>query len=121
MANGGIQLTPSTISITKVGSRTVLTPKGPLTHQNSDELETKLNECFNQHRTEIILDFKTVSFMDSEVLELLVRMHESLTNQGSVLKIININDICRDILIATRLINVLHVYKNINAAIKSVS
>ncbi len=121
MTDGGIQLKPTTISITKIASRTVLTPKGPLTYQNSDELETMFNECIIQGSKEIILDFKAVSFMDSEVLELLIRMHETLTKQGGMLKIINLDAVCKDILIATRLINVLHVFKNINNAIKSLS
>ncbi len=112
-------MTLSTISINKVGSRSVLVPKGPLTHQNCDELENILNQCISQNKTEIILDCKSVSFIDSEALELLVRMSDTLKNQGSMLKIINMVEVCEDILLATRLIKVFHFYKNINDAIRN--
>lgn len=113
-------MTLSTISLNKVGSRTVLVPKGPLTHQNCDELENILNQCISQNKTEIILDCKSVSFIDSEALELLVRMNDTLKNQGSMLKIISMVEVCREILFATRLAKVLPFYKNFNDAIKNV-
>jgi anti-anti-sigma factor len=113
-------MTLSTIRMTKVGSRTVLIPKGPLTHQNCDELESIFNECISKQNTEIILDCKAVSFIDSEVLELLDRMNETLKNQGGILKMITMVEVCRDILLATRLTKVFHFYKNINDAIRNV-
>ncbi len=99
---------------------TVLIPKTPLTHQNCEELETMFTECIDQKNTEIILDCKGVSFLDSKALELLIRVHEALTKQGGILKIIGMVEVCRDILIATRLINVFHVYKDINDAVRNV-
>jgi anti-sigma B factor antagonist len=106
------------ISIAKVGTRTVLAPKNSLTYENCGELETTFNECINQQRSDIILDCKAVVFMDSEALELLVRMHEELRNRGNILKIIGLSDVCRDIFLATRLIH-LHVYDDIHEAIRS--
>ena len=112
-------MTPSSaISIAKVGTRTVLAPRESLTYETCEELETTFDECLNDQRADIILDCKAVTFMDSEALELLVRMHEELRNHGSVLKIITLNDVCRDIFVATRLIH-LHVYEDIHEAIRS--
>jgi anti-anti-sigma factor len=113
-------MTPSSsaISIAKVGTRTVLAPRESLTYETCEELETTFDECLNDQRADIILDCKDVTFMDSEALELLVRMHEELRNRGSVLKIITLNDVCRDIFVATRLIH-LHVYEDIHEAIRS--
>jgi len=71
-----------------------------------------------QQRSDIILDCKAISYMDSEALELLVHMHEELRNQGNLLKIIGLNDVCRDIFVATRLIH-LHIYQDMHEAIKS--
>ena len=106
------------ISIAKVGTRTVLAPKESLTYETCEELQTTFDECINQQRADIVLDCKAVTFMDSEALELLVRMHEELRNRGSLLKIIGLNDVCHDIFVATRLIH-LHVYEDINEAIRS--
>ncbi|MCP4414708.1 MAG: STAS domain-containing protein, partial [Gammaproteobacteria bacterium] len=66
-----------TIIITKIGSGSVLTPKGPLSHNNYDEIETAFKDLTNHQKTQIILDCKAVTFIDSEILELLVKTHES--------------------------------------------
>lgn len=110
--------TSSPISIARVGSRTVLAPKNSLTYENREELEATFEECIKQQRADIILDCKAVSYMDSEALQLLVHMHEELRNRGCVLKIIGLNDVCRDIFFATRLIH-LHVYQDIHEAIRT--
>ena len=115
------EMTPTRIGPAGAGSRAILAPKESLTYQNCEELEAVFNDSLNQHKTEIILDFKAVSFVDSEVLELLLRFHEEFKNRGGRFKIIGINTICRDILNATRLINVFNVYEDIHQAIKDVS
>ena len=108
----------SEISIARVGSRTVLAPKKSLTYENREELQATFDECISQQRSDVILDCKAVGYMDSEALELLVHMHEELRSQGNLLKIINLNDVCRDIFFSTRLIH-LHVYDDIHEAIRS--
>jgi anti-anti-sigma factor len=110
---------PSTlIRISKVGVRTILTPNVSLGYQNIEELATVLNDCIRQPKTEVILDCKAVKYMDSAVLELLVRTHNDMKGNGGVLKIIGLNETGRDILYATRLINVLNVFKDIHEAIR---
>jgi anti-anti-sigma factor len=120
MTDKVIELTPTKFGTPRVSSRTIVAPKESLTHQNCEEFEAKLNDYLDQHKTEIILDFKAVSFLDSEALELLVRIHDELRNRGGVLKIIGIDAVCRDILNATRLINVFHVYEDIHSAVKDI-
>ncbi len=107
------------IHISQVGTRTVLAPNESLTHQNCEGLETAFNTYLTHQKPEIILDLSAVPFLDSEALELLLRMHGELRNRGSSLRIIGINPICRDILTVTRLINVFCVYANISEAINS--
>ena len=107
------------IGISKAGNRTIISPKQSLDHQNCKELENALNGCDKQTGSEVILDFKAVKFMDSEVLELLVRTHEALEMRGGVQKIIGLNSVCRDILYATRLINILYIFNDINEAMRS--
>lgn len=110
---------PSTlIRISKVGTRTILAPTASLSYQNIDELATVLNDCIRQPKTEVILDCKAVRFLDSSVLELLVRVHHDLNANGGVLKIIGLNENGRDIFYATRLTNVLNVFNDIHEAIR---
>ena len=107
------------INVAQVGTRTVLTPTDTLTYQNCKELEAIFTECMNQERTEIIMDLKGLSFLDSEALELLVHMHHELRNRSGKLKIVGLDATCRDILTVTRLINVFYVYENIHDAVKN--
>ena len=120
MTDKVIEMAQSKIGTARISSRAIITPKESLTYQNCEELEAMFNDSLDQHKTEIILDFKAVSFLDSEALELLVRIHEELRNRGGILKIIGIDAVCRDILNATRLINVFQLYEDIHKAIKDV-
>jgi len=98
--------------------RTILAPNMSLTFQNMEELATVFDDCIRQPKTEVILDCKSVKFFDSSVLELLVRVHNDLKTNGGVLKIIGLNEIGRDIFYATRLVNLLNIFKDIHEAIR---
>ena len=106
------------IRISKVGVRTIIAPNMSLSYQNIKELATVLDDCIRQPKTEVILDCKSVKFLDSSVLELLIRVHNDLKDSGGVLKIIGLNEIGRDIFYATRLVNFLNVFKDIHEAIR---
>ena len=103
---------------TATGARTILTPKEPVTHQNCKQVEALFAEAMNQQKTEIILDCKAVSFIDSAGLELLVETNKKLGARGGILKMIALNEVCRDILVATRFITDFHVYADIHEAIR---
>jgi anti-anti-sigma factor len=72
-----------------------------------------------KNQTRILLDCKTTDFIDSKALELLIQLHEDLEKRGGILKITSLNPVCRDILLATRLINTLNVYDDIAEALRS--
>jgi anti-anti-sigma factor len=114
-----LEVNSNAVGKTKVGGRAVLSPKGSLTFETCEEFEVKFNEYLDQKKTEIILELKSVPILDSEALELLLRMQDELKARGGLLKIAGLNDICRDILVATRLINVFHVYEDLHAAMIS--
>ena len=101
----------------RTDGRVALTLKKSITWENCGDLKKKLQTKIEAGHTEIILDFKNVDLMDSAGLEMLIEMHETLMNQGGALKIVGLNEVCRDILLATRIINILFVYKDINQAI----
>jgi anti-anti-sigma factor len=101
----------------KVDGRVALSLKRSVTWENCDSLRKKLQKKIDAGHTEIILDLKRVEHLDSAALELLIEMHDVLMKQGGALKIVGLNEVCRDILLATRIINILFVYKDINEAI----
>jgi len=120
VADKVVEMTPSKIGTARVSSRTILAPKKSLTYQNCEKLEAMIRDGLDQQKTEIILDFKRISFIDSEGLELLLRMHGELKDRGATLKLIGLNAICLDILKATELIKVFRIYEDIHKAIKDV-
>ena len=99
------------------GKRAILTFSGALTHENCAEMERSISDEIRQMRSEVILDLNHVPFMDSAVIELLVDLSEQMQSRGAMLKIIRLQKICRDILLVTRTIQTLQVYKDLHAAI----
>jgi len=104
-----------------ISSRTVLTPEKSITHENCPEIEKSIQAAIEQDKTEVILDCKNVELLDSAALELLNQIHYDLSKRRGALKLLGLNPVCRDILAATRIDNVLLIYKDIHEAIRNIS
>ena len=107
------------INGSRVYDRKVLTPGKSIVYENYKETKDRIDKLIKEHITEIVLDCKSVEYMDSAGLEFLLNTHEELRDQGGALKITGLNAVCRDILMATRLINSLYVYEDIYEAVTS--
>lgn len=119
MAENAVESGQLKTGTTKVGASNVLTPRESLTYQNCEKFEELVNGLINKNQTRIIIDCKAIPFIDSKALELLLRLQSTLKTRGGTLKITGLNAVCRDILLATRLVNVLHVYEDIAEALRS--
>lgn len=106
------------IHVKTVGVSTLLTVKESLTHETCRELERVYKQVVARNRNRIIIDFKAVPFLDSQALDLLLAMHDGLASSGGVLKIFGLTGLCRDILIATRLVTLLHIYPDLQEALR---
>jgi anti-anti-sigma factor len=105
----------------QLGHHTVITLKEPINHQNCKELEASaLGEIGKSHLA-VILECKEVSYLDSAALEMLLRLQDALKERGSLMKLVGLNALCRDIMIVTRLINQFNVYPSVQEAIKEPS
>ena len=118
MATSIVEINPAKYGAAGASVRTIMPLKDAVTHENCDEIEAAYEEVISNGKTEIILDCQALTFLDSAALELIIRMHEELKNRGGALRLIALNDVCKDILVATRLINSLHIYKDIHGAIR---
>lgn len=103
------------------GRRAILPYNGALTLENCFELKQDVQAEIQHQRTEVILDFKHVMLLDSAALEMLVELNESMQAQGKLLKIIRIQGLCMDILIATRILHNLKIYEDLHAAITDIT
>jgi len=108
-------------AIAKLGHHTVITLKEPINHQNCKELEASILGAVGKGHLAVILECKEVSYLDSAALEMLLRLQDSVKERGILVKIVGLNALCRDIMIATRLINQFNVYASVPEAIKEPS
>ncbi|MDF1590193.1 MAG: STAS domain-containing protein [Desulfobacterales bacterium] len=112
---------PGRAKSVNVSSRTVLTPERSITHENCPDIKQSILAAIEADKTEVILDCKNVGLLDSAALELLLQTHNELRSKRGALKIIGLNQVCQDILAATRLNNVILIYKDIHEAIRNIS
>jgi anti-anti-sigma factor len=102
-----------------ISNRVVLTPESSITFENCQVIEKAVNDAIQENKMDIILDCKHVDLMDSAALEFFIQTHKDLNDRGGSLKVIGLNDVCHDILLVTRVINELFVFKDIQEAIKN--
>ena len=119
MANDSHESTGFRVDRSKAGGRIVLTPTGSLAGEHSRLLKEALDEAAQGHSPEVILDCRSVHLMDSEGLETMLEAQNVLRERGGCLKIARLNDVCTDIFVTTRLVNVFQVFQDINMAMKS--
>ena len=103
-----------------ISNRVILTPDSSITHENREVIGKVIQSAVEENKTQIILDCKYVELMDSAALELLIEAHGKLRERGGMLKIVGLNDVCSDILVVTRAVNTLFVYKDIQEAIRNI-
>ena len=103
------------------GLKKVLTWKRPLAGESVKDLQQLIDEAIRNDKKEIILDCKDIPFVDSQGLELLLLTDERLRLKGGALKLAALNGLFTEILVATRLMNVLRIYNDIHQAMRSTS
>ena len=109
---------PMKTSIMQMGNHTVIILKEPINYQNCKELEDCVMGAIGPTRSTIILESKDVGYLDSAALEMLLRLHDKVKERGSQVKIVGLNELCRDIMVVVRVINQLDVYASVQEAIK---
>ena len=119
MADNSIGGSTAKITRSRVGTRAVITLGGAVTPRDIETLDHIKNELTEENRNEVILDLKSVSFLDSASLEYILKLHIDLKSRSGYLKLINVNSLCRDIFVATRLINTFLIFQDIHEAIKN--
>jgi len=67
----------------------------------------------------IVLNLKDVNYVDSSGIGELVRSYTSVTREGKQLKLLNLTEKIRDLLVITKLLTVFQVYENEQAALAS--
>jgi anti-anti-sigma factor len=103
----------------KQGRVTVITVPAALLGDVTDAVQKHLQACLDDGELHLILDCQQVTYMDSAALEMLLTCSRSARRQGGALKLVHLNEVCQDILVATRLEQFVEVYSTLPKALQS--
>ena len=101
------------------GAVKVVQPVGPVSQSDADQLRDVLMEVWSESLGRLVLDAKSVPFIDSRGLEALLHINEELSASGQSLKICGLTETLRDALELTDLARSFELYEDVGAAVRS--
>jgi len=107
------------VTRSEIGSVAVLALSGPFVEGEEGALMERIDACTADSVTRIVVDMKHVPFIDSAGLETLHELVPELAKKGADFRITGLNDVCRDIFVSTRIMNLLHVVEDTEHAVRS--
>jgi anti-sigma B factor antagonist len=103
-----------------VGDVTVLDIVGRLTtDQGAEYLKDKINSLIAQQRTDIVLNLKNVSYIDSGGLGQLAASYGSVMKTGGAMKLLSVNSRNHNLLSITRLVTLFESFDSEVEAVRS--
>jgi anti-sigma B factor antagonist len=104
-----------------VGDITVVTVSGDITLNKGGDLllKDKIQSLLRQERRKLVLDLGGVSYVDSAGLGQLVQAHSTAADNGGTLKLANVAQRLRDLLVVTKLLTVFDSHDSEAAAVAS--
>jgi len=111
-----------TIEERQILNVTVIRLVGRVTYTDgADLLHDTLQRLIGQGRTNLVLDFQEVPYIDSQALAIVIRTHTALSRQGARLKLLHVRGYVRELLTITRLSSVLEIFDSEADAVASFS
>lgn len=101
------------------GAVTVLKPHGALIRSDAAAFRVKLEEARAESFGRIVVDASAIPYIDSEGLEMLVEVSETLAESGLALKLCGLNETLREVLDLTELLTLFEYFEDINSAVRS--
>ena len=104
----------------KQGNVTILDLKGKILFGDGiDELRQSINAAIKDSEKQLVLNFADVPYLDSTGLGEVVRSYTTLKKEGGAVKITNLTNKVKDLMMVTKLITVFETFNDENEAIKS--
>lgn len=82
-------------------------------------LSEKLHELVDKNKTKVIADLSKVSWMNSSGLGILIGGLTTMRNNGGDLKLVNVTERIKSLLIITKLITIFETFENLEEAVKN--
>ena len=105
--------------ISRQGAVQVLSGDLPLNAEHAAEVATLCAESVGRGQSRMVLDFKKIPLIDSAGLELLLTLRDDCLRGGGSLQLANLGTTCRDILVATGVVEHFAVFDNLDTAVGS--
>ena len=86
-----------------------LEPQDEITADTEHDLKAAVRRQLDAGRVHLVLDLQSVPYIDSSGLGRVVQAYVSAQRLGGGLKLVNVNERCRQLLTVTRLISVLEI------------
>ncbi len=103
-----------------IGDVTVINLAGRITlGEGTERLRQAVQEVLDRGRTNVVLNFSEVFYVDSSGLGTLVAAHAQVRNAGGALKLMKLKQITRDLIQITHLHAVFEVFTDEASAISS--
>ena len=92
----------------QAGDVTIVAVSGDITLNKGGDvlLKDKINSLLQQGNKKLLLDLGGVSYVDSSGLGQLVQVYTTTTNNGGILKLLNVSKRLSDLLVVTKLVTV---------------
>lgn len=82
-------------------------------------LSEKLHDLVDKKKTKVVADLSKVSWMNSSGLGILIGGLTTMRNNGGDLKLVNVTERIKSLLIITKLITIFETFENLEAAVKN--
>ena len=104
----------------KKGNVTIFDLKGKILFGDGiDELRQSIDATIKDNEKQLVLNFAEVPYLDSTGLGEVVRSYTTLKKEGGTIKIVNLTNKVKDLMMVTKLITVFETFENENEAVKS--
>ena len=104
----------------KIDDVTVFDLKGKILFGDGiDELRQSINAAIKDDEKQLVLNFAEVPYLDSTGLGEVVRSYTTLKKVGGTVKIANLSNKVKDLMMVTKLITVFETFESENEAVKS--
>lgn len=107
------------ITETEAGAVTVLVPQGPLCGADAKAFRDAALDAMRRHRGRFVIDAAGIAFADSEGLEALLDLTETLGAGGRSLKLCQLGDTLREAFEIVGIDGLFELYPDVNAAVRS--
>ena len=104
----------------KKGNVTIFDLKGKILFGDGiDELRQSINASIKENEKQLVLNFAEVPYLDSTGLGEVVRSYTTLKKEGGTVKIANLSNKVKDLMMVTKLITVFETFNNETEAVNS--